>query len=554
MRRDLDAFRESFDVVIVGAGIHGACIARLLAMHGLKVALIERGDFGGATSRNCAKLLHGGFRYVQHLDVPRIRESMQAQRDWLRAAPHLVRPLRFVIPTYGYGTRGTLALAAGMLAFHVIAWDRNRGLSSETRLPHSGVMSRSKLLGSYPQLARGDVAGGAWWYDAQILDASRLALECVAEASRNGAAVANHLECVGLRRTAGGIAGVLTRDRLSGREFEIDARLTINAAGPWSDDVSGPSASGSRSQPKLRWTRNINLVTSPLLEGNEAVGVASGRSSDARIGRSKRLFFVSPWQDCAVIGTSHEPYEGPADALEVPEQEISQFVAEINEALPGSGLASDSIRSVHVGLTPAEDERSERAKRSLLIDHAPQGHDGLISAVGIKYTTAPAVARKVVELVRRRMALSPARGSFAQPLGGAPESPVLEYSTQPTRWAARVYGARYEEMLRSHSARGLTEEEHVFRCRVMYGIRAEMVMTLGDAVFRATDHAERGRLNAAQLQWCADALSGEHQWSPQRLQQELAGVKASLQRARARVASPEFLSESDSILHRNASS
>ncbi len=129
LRRDLDAFHGKFDVLVIGAGAYGACIARLAARSGWSVALIERDDFGAAVSHNSLKIVHGGFRYVQHFDLPRIRESMAAQRAWLSAAPHLVRPMRCVIPAYGYGTRGPLAFAAGLCAFHVAASDRNRGLA-----------------------------------------------------------------------------------------------------------------------------------------------------------------------------------------------------------------------------------------------------------------------------------------------------------------------------------------------------------------------------------------------------------------------------------------
>ena len=178
--------RRPFDLLVIGAGIHGACIARLAALAGLRVALVDKDDFGTATSRNSAKLLHGGLRYMQDFDVPRIRESMISQRAWFRFVPHLVRPLRFVIPTYGYTTRSPAAMAAGIVAFHMIAAGRNTGIRPEVRLPRSGVMSRRRLIERYPMLERGDVTGGAYWYDGQMLDAVRVTLECVWDAVRSG--------------------------------------------------------------------------------------------------------------------------------------------------------------------------------------------------------------------------------------------------------------------------------------------------------------------------------------------------------------------------------
>jgi glycerol-3-phosphate dehydrogenase len=217
MRRDLDAFAQPFDVLVIGAGIHGACIARLAALAGLRVAVLEQGDFGAATSRNSAKLVHGGLRYIQHFDVPRIRESMVAQRAWFRFAPHLVRPLRFIIPTYGHTTRGPLALAGGMAAFHALAAGRNRGIRQEIRLPRSSMIRRARLLAAHPYLERGDVTGGACWYDGQLLDATRVTLEALWDAADAGAVLANHCGARALLHGRAGGAGVVAQDGVSSR-------------------------------------------------------------------------------------------------------------------------------------------------------------------------------------------------------------------------------------------------------------------------------------------------------------------------------------------------
>lgn len=541
-RRDVDELRQPFDVVVVGGGVHGACIVRLLAMQGLKVALVEREDFGSGASRNCAKLLHGGFRYVQHLDWKRIRESMRAQRTWSSAAPHLVRPLRCVIPAYGYGTRSTAALAAGMCAFHLIAWDRNRDLRNSVRLPSSGIMSRAALIQSWPQLDRADVTGAAWWYDAQMLDSTRLLLEFLVDARQRGAVIANHVDCIGLRRSGTQIRGIFAKDTLTGNELEIQARLTINAAGPWFEKILGSGLTTDRSGP-LKWMRNINLVTRRIDSREDAFGVGSAQASDARIGRSRRLFFVSPWQDCSIIGTTHEPYTGDPDALEASAQDIAAFLGEVCDALPNVRLGQEEVRSVHVGLTPADEETEGRAKRSLVVDHELQGLTGVLTAVGIKYTTAPEVAKLVARIACRKL------GRGEQSLGLS--LPTLAAGTQsqgalqPDRgsrsganpaaaWVERIYGSLHQEMISILPRGRLTAEEHVFRCRVAYGMRAEMVMTLADAVLRATDDAERGGLNQAGIDWCAEVLAAEYQWSSMRQEQEMADLLLKLGRMHSR--------------------
>ena len=533
MRRDLDALARRFDLLVIGAGIHGACIARLAALNGLSVALIDKGDFGAATSRNSAKLLHGGLRYMQHLDITRIRESMVAQRAWFRFAPHLVRPLRFVIPTYGYGTRGPVALGGAMALFHLIAADRNSGIRSGIRMHRSSLMSRRRLLADFPMLDRPGVTGGACWHDGQMLDATRITLECVWDAKGAGAVVANHVECLALLHGAAGVQGCVARDRLDGREFEIRASLTVNATGPWIDRLleTGPTAlRGSRT---TVWTRNINLVTRSLYEGNVALGVASRRVSDAAIGQSKRLFFASPWHGCTVIGTAHGHSAEHPDEIVASGDIVKEFMDEINEALPEIRLTASDVHSVHVGLTPAEEGESERAKRSLLIDHAVrQGVPGLISVAGIKYTTAPVVAARTVTLACRHLRHAAPVRPFEQASAGTPVelSTLSRDSGDERAWATRIYGQRAAECLGGTDPAAEDMSDRVFRSRVRYGIEQEMVLRLSDALLRATDWAERGQLTAAQLDWSAQALAAAHGWAPDRLNREKAHTQAAFDR------------------------
>jgi glycerol-3-phosphate dehydrogenase len=534
MRRDFGALSRRFDVLVVGGGVYGACIARLAAQSGWSVALIERDDFGGGVSHNSLKIVHGGFRYLQHFDLPRIRESVAAQRAWLRAAPHLVRPIRCVIPAYGYGTRGPFAFAAGVCAFQALTSGRNRGLAAASRLPTPGLLSRGTLLASYPEVTRADVTGGAYWYDAQMLDANRLTLECILDASDHGAIVVNHVEAIALRAAEAGVEGVIARDGLSGRELDVRARVTVNASGPAVERLLATGPKALRHDRGLVWTRNVNVVTRRVFETADAVGVGSQRASDAAVGRSKRLFFVTPWQDCSIIGTSHVRHEGEVEQFAAAvETDVEGFLAEINEALPDLGLDRADLRYVHSGLTPAEDE-VERLKRSTVIEHGVEsGIPGLVSVLGIKYTTAPIVAEQVVGAIARALGDPPRRhADFATPLPSHPGegvSPAVgSTASNDAAWAARIYGSTASDMFRSLPRDELTSDEHAFRCRIVYGVEHELVVTLRDAVFRATDHAERGILTTAQLTWCADTLQERLGWSAERRAQELSDVEARL--------------------------
>jgi glycerol-3-phosphate dehydrogenase len=536
MRRELDALDTVFDVLVVGGGVYGACIARLAAQSGRSVALLERDDFGADVSHNSLKIVHGGFRYIQHFDLPRIRESVAAQRAWLRAAPHLVRPMRCVIPAYGYGTRGPIAFAAGVAAFQVVAGRRNRGVPAVSRLPRSGVLSRRALLSRYPDLERHDVSGGAYWYDAQMMDANRLTFECIRDAHDHGAVVANHVEALQLRASGDRVDGVAARDRLSGRQFDVRARVTINATGPSVERLLSNGGPALKQRPFV-WTRNVNVVVRKVFDTEDAVGVGSRRPSDAAIGRSQRLFFVTPWQDCSVVGTSHIEHRPDEDFDAAVDADVVGFLDEVNSALPRLGLEKDDLCYVHRGLTPAEDE-VERSKRSTVIEHASaDGVSGLISVLGIKYTTAPIVAGAVMTAIARTLGGSAARSAaFSRPLPGNAGSNRgaafhLDADAGDSLWAAQRYGTNAAALFDVLPRGSLPSDEHVFRCRVLFGIENEMALRLRDAVFRVTDLAERGRLTADQLEWCADTMAEKLGWDAQRRTAEIGDVNTRLRAA-----------------------
>jgi len=290
------------------------------------------------------------------------------------------------------------------------------------------------------------------------------------------------------------------------------------------------------SQP-LVWTRNVNIVTRKIFGTEDAVGVGSERPSDAALGRSKRLFFVTPWQDCSIIGTSHIMHDGdPEDLSAVVRADVDRFLREVNDALPRVRLEKGDLCYVHSGLTPAEDE-VQRSRRSSIIDHASvHGVHGLVSVLGIKYTTAPVVAGRAMTEIARSLGESPAKpADFSRSLPGnvgASSSDMHSSDKVPAshdaQWAARIYAAAAADLFRMVPRDDLSSAEHVFRCRILFGIQNEMVVRLRDAVFRASDLAERGHLSDEQLTWCADILADRFGWDAPRRTAEFSDVRACL--------------------------
>ncbi len=473
MKRDTaELSAREHDLVVVGGGIYGAAAAWDAAQRGLTVALVEREDFGSGASWNSLKTIHGGMRYLQKLDLRRLRESARERRVLLAIAPELVRPLPFVVPVYGHGSTGREALAIGLALNEWLTADRNRGLPAEQQVPPALTVGREETLRRLPGLRRQGLSGAALWHDAQALSTERLTLAFVHAAAGAGAMCANHAEVVNLLRAGGRVAGVAVRDGITGRTLEVRARLVLNCAGPWCDDVIKLSGARRAPAPLLR-ARNLVLRREPAVPF--AVGGRSG----------SRFLFLVPWQGRTLVGTSYEPAEtAPTEPL--------AFLAEAAAAFPWAGLDPAEVALVHEGMVPGSGGASGQSTRPRLHDHeAEDGLPGLVSVQGVKYTTARLEAERAVGLVARRLRRElPACRTAVTPL---PRARLLEGSLEARTRAA---------------------------------VREEMALTLADAVLRRLDLGTGGPPAASELDGVGRVMAAELGWDAARLCAEGAALAA----------------------------
>ena len=518
LTRNTSALEErEFDVLVIGAGIHGVCVARDAALRGLSVALIDQGDFGGETSHNSLKLIHSGIRYLQHLDIRRVRQSIAERNFWLRCVPHLVRPLKCVIPSYGYALRGLGGLGAASTIHNLLSIGSNAGMPAGIKVPTGGVMSKQQFLELLPALAPARLTGGVYWYDGQMLDADRILLEFVESAVIEGAVACNYVRAHSLLSNDGRVCGVVAEDALTGRQFEIRADQSVNASGPWAGTIFPGGDLGIAGTRLTKLSKCMNLVTHKLIdfEGAEcAVGVVSNRLSDSLLDKSGRMFFVTPWKGMSIVGTSHLPYDGHPDDMVIGESDIDEFLDEINDAYPFKLDRSDVIYC-YGGLTPAEegDRRGQvaRARHGEIIDHQmAHGIDGLVSVIGVKYTTARLIAEKVTDLIFNKLRKnSPACRTRTQILPAALSSDSL---------AAGSTG---------NNATGVSplKDANSFAEQVREAVRNEMAVKLSDFVLRRSDLAETGRLDQVNLKRCAGIMAEELGWNDNRRQREIEEVE-----------------------------
>src|ERR1043166_9430752 len=422
MQRSLDALQSTaFDLLVIGGGILGASVARDAALRGLRVARVERGAGGGGTSSNSLRIIHGGLRYLQHLDLRRMRESIRERSMWLRLAPPLVEPPPVLVPTYGRGLRAALGVN------DVIAWDRNRTLAPDRPLPAGRAVSRAECLALVPELTGPGLTGGGLFSDAQMYSSERLVLETVMGAVEAGAEAANYLEVTGPLRRGGGLDGVVVRDRSDeGTSLEIRARVIVNAAGPGAPSLAAALLGIPAARPPIGYTLAFNIGVEAT--GHRVAFAITGGTGDpnALLRRGPRQLFVVPWRGRTLIGTAHLPYDGDPAAFDPAGVDLQGFLAEVSAAWPGRRWSPEDLRLLHAGLLPGRTE-GEAARvvrldtRHRLADHTADGAPSLLTVASIKFTTARRVAQETVDRVCEKLGRAAPCRTADTPLRGAPD-------------------------------------------------------------------------------------------------------------------------------------
>jgi glycerol-3-phosphate dehydrogenase len=533
MIRDLDRLTaRTFDVLVVGGGIYGLAIAYDAAQRGLAVALIERDDFGCGSSFNHLRTIHGGLRYLRTFDIRRARESVRERATLARIAPHAVRPLSFALPLYRSLRAGKMAMRAGFLLDRLLSFDRNRGIPPALRLPAGRVVSRAEAVQRFPGLQRRGLTGAAVWSDYLTPESDRLTFSFATAADEHGAVLANHLEAASLLTDRKRVTGVLARDRRTGKELDIAARLTVNATGASVDGLLTPLGISMR-MPLLK---AMNLVTRRDA-GEEALG---GRAP------SGRHLFLVPWRGHALLGTWESDRAMDASALDVIPGEIESFISELNQAFPALDLTASDVSLVHRGIVPAArtaDGGVRLEGRDRVCDHAVDGIDGLLSVAGTKYTTARAVAERLVDLGLEKLQRprAPCRTASRPLPGGSVRDLALTVAearrdhdeglpSDAIPHLVAAYGSRYWDVLSlAHDHHGwrtrLAEASPVIGAELVWAVRKEMAITLSDAVIRRTPLGALGYPGDVAVERAAKIVGDELSWSDERRREEMAAVK-----------------------------
>ena len=507
---------ETFDVVVIGGGINGAAIARDAAMRSLRVALVDKGDFAGATSSRSSKLIHGGLRYLPQGQLKMVYSALR-ERERLRrvTAPHLAHSIQFLMPFFRGGWPGRLAILAGLTLYDIMA------LTPKAERHHR--LSASRVQEIEPGLRLDNMTGGVTYYDGWGDDA-RITLENVLDAAYHGAAVVNYAAVEDFEHSGSLLSAVAVRDLETGTPVNVRVRRIVNAAGPWVDDIRTIDDAGCAA--RIRLTKGVHLVIE-----FDRMPVRNALVLNDREGR---IIFVMPHGRYVLIGTTDTDFNGDRDMVTADSDDIEYLLAVVGNALPEFALTAADVVSSFAGLRVlprvATHARPSSVPREEIIVESPSG---LISVAGGKLTTHRRIAEQVVDLICERLGLAIQKSpTLTVPLPGAraaieADSASTKLPSETRRLLNERYGTR-AAIVAAIAAEStdlinpLIDGASTIGAEVIFATRYEMARSLGDFLVRRTSMTWQAPLDAlASAPIVARLMARELRWEPARERSEV---------------------------------
>jgi glycerol-3-phosphate dehydrogenase len=529
--------RSRFDIIVIGGGINGTGIARDAAMRGLRVLLLEKGDLGEGTTAWSTRLIHGGLRYLEYYEVPLVRESLREREILFRNAPHLVRPLPFLVPIYQGAKRAPWLIRMGMMAYDTLSYDRS--------VPGHQMLSPEQTIQQAPGINSHGLRGAAVYYDGQVTFPERISVENALSAADYGATVLTYTRVDGVSQVNNRVTGVTFTDLLNEKQasYTVRAPLTINVTGPWVDrlvngvDVETPQYIGG--------TKGSHIIVESFPGApDSAIYVENEVDS--------RPYFIVPWNGLYLIGTTDFRYTGDLDRVIADDDEIDYLIADTNRVIPGAGLAREHVRYTYSGVRPLphveEGSESGITRKHLVHDHAPEIL-GLISIIGGKLTTYRNLAEQATDMAFRKLGRAvPECSTATVPFPGANTSDFDRYAREFTAWsgldqatATRLVSI-YGTLSRTIVERSRLDPELLnplpgapatIRGEIPYAFDFEAAQTLTDVLMRRMMIGLDADNGMTSLE-TAGAIAAEHNaWDSRRLSQELEQYRKYLERFRS---------------------
>ncbi|HKW93317.1 MAG TPA: glycerol-3-phosphate dehydrogenase/oxidase [Methylomirabilota bacterium] len=515
----------SLDAVVIGGGMAGAGVARDLALRGVSVALFEKGDFASGTSSKSSKLIHGGLRYLELGDFQLVRESLREKKTLERLAPHLVRPLPFLVPVYRGAARGLIKVRLGMWLYDLLT----PGKATE----RYRMLKPLDALTMEPSVRAEDLRGAGYYVDDLLLYPERLCLENVLSAARHGARTFNYCEVEEFVSGSRGLEGVKVRDLLSGQVQAIRARVVVNCAGPWVDRLRALAGVAERTPRLLRVTKGIHCLLPRMTD--RAIYLSA---------RDERMIFVIPWREFSLVGTTDTDFDGDPDRLWATRDEVTYLLGEVAKVVPDKRVAIENVAYTYAGVRPLSFEPG-RSASAVSREHrvVPEGPDGrFLSITGTKLTCFRSLAEDVGDRVMRALGKSGGSRTARAMLDGTDEAAgkvevrawmdvseemaATGLSRATLRMLVETYGRAYPRVLElgrklPDGFERLCPSNPEIVAQLHHAMREELAVTLQDVLLRRTGIGQ----SRCQGLDCAEPIAARMAevagWSRRRLDAEL---------------------------------
>lgn len=535
MSRPFPLTDGTFDVVILGGGMAGAGAARELALRGVSVALLDKGDFASGTTSRSSKLVHGGLRYLELFDFGLVRESLRERETLRRLAPHLVRPLPFLVPVYPRSSRGLVKVRIGLKLYDWLTPGRDR--------ERYRVLKPVDALSLEPHLRAQDLKGAGYYFDDLLVYPERLCLENVLSACRHGARTFNYADVEEVTRDQRGRAsGVRARDLLTGRVVTLGARVVVNATGPWVDLVRERARIAERGPRILRRSKGIHCLLPRL--SDHAVYHSTG---------DDRMIFVIPWREFSLVGATDTDFEGDLDRLHATREEVKYLLDEVRKAVPDPRVTPDRVAYTYAGVRPLTFEAGKRASDVSRAHRVVDEVDGtFLSITGTKLTCYRSLAEELGDRVLATLGRRAPSRTAQLTLDGvdeevgrvearawldvSPEMAASGLARETLETLVALYGRGYRRVIElagkiPGGGERLCPENPDIIAQLHLAVQDELAVSLQDVLLRRTGIGT-SRCQGAD---CAEAIGQRMAqlagWTPRRLGAELDAYRAHVARS-----------------------
>jgi len=521
---------QVFDVIIIGGGITGAAVAYAAAGSGLKTLVLEKGDFGGATSAATSKLIHGGLRYLANMEFGLVRESLQERRILGNIAPNFVYPLPFMFANYKHWKGNMWLMKVGMILYDTLSYDKKSTWDKSKQLPNHRTLSLKKTLAEEPNLIRKKLRNSTIFYDYQSIFPERLTLAFLKSAVEYGAEISNYSKVESFLTDASGtINGVVAKDLLNGESKKISTSLTINCGGTWADNILEMAAQGKPISHKVKRSEGIHIITKKIA-GKHVISLQK---------KDGKHLMIMPWRGHSLIGTTDKEYNGTPDEYKVSRQGLEEVIAGVNETY-NAKISYKDIIYAYGGLRPLLDDQTEgsyqASRKYEVYDNATDGLNGLITVEGGKYTTSRNLAQHVLQLVEKKLGKKlPTEISNKQYLSGCeiknmPEFMKMQHAKyqhfgkETVEYISRNYGRESEKIFEIADSQKeyaqVVSHDGELLAEVVYAIEYEAAKTLKDVLLRRTGIGTLGKPSEEILQKVLQLSAKLLNWDEKRKEEE----------------------------------